>query len=60
MRKLRYGILGSGFMGRTHAEAIRQIENAELVAIALGSRAPGESILDTPGDSGGFEGYRTH
>src|SRR4029453_863797 len=40
MRKLRYGILGSGFMGRTHAEAIRQIENAELIAIALGSRAP--------------------
>src|SRR5262245_25391137 len=41
MRKLRYGILGSGFMGRTHAEAIRHIENAELIAIALGSRAPG-------------------
>jgi predicted dehydrogenase len=41
MRKLRYGILGSGFMGRTHAEAIRHIENAELVAVACGSRAPG-------------------
>jgi predicted dehydrogenase len=41
MPTLRYGILGSGFMGRTHAEAIRHIENAELIAIALGSRAPG-------------------
>src|SRR5215470_12680731 len=41
MRKLRYGILGSGFMGRTHAEAIRHIQNAELSAVALGSRAPG-------------------
>lgn len=41
MRKLRYGILGSGFMGRTHAEAIRHIPNAELSAIALGTRAPG-------------------
>lgn len=40
MRKLRYGILGSGFMGRTHAEAIRHIDNAELVAVACGSRAP--------------------
>jgi predicted dehydrogenase len=40
MQKLRYGILGSGFMGRTHAEAIRHIENAELAAVALGSRAP--------------------
>lgn len=40
MQKLRYGIIGSGFMGRTHAEAIQHIENAELSAIALGSRAP--------------------
>ena len=40
MGKLRYGILGSGFMGRTHAEAIRHLENAELTAIACGSRAP--------------------
>jgi predicted dehydrogenase len=41
MPKLRYGIIGSGFMGRTHAEAIRHIDNAELRAIAVGSRAPG-------------------
>jgi predicted dehydrogenase len=41
MQKLRYGIIGSGFMGRTHAEAIRHIDNAELRAIAVGSRAPG-------------------
>ncbi len=40
MPTLRYGILGSGFMGRTHAEAIQHIENAELVAVALGLRAP--------------------
>jgi predicted dehydrogenase len=41
MDTLRYGILGSGFMGRTHAEAVRLLENAELTAIACGSRAPG-------------------
>lgn len=41
MEKLRYGILGSGFMGRTHAEAIRHITNAELIAVACGSRAGG-------------------
>lgn len=40
MTKIRYGILGSGFMGRTHAEAIRHLENAELRAVAVGSRAP--------------------
>ena len=41
MTKLRYGILGSGFMGRTHAQAIKHIPNAELVAVALGTRASG-------------------
>jgi predicted dehydrogenase len=40
MSKLRYGILGSGFMGRTHAEAIRNLDNAKLVAVASGKRAP--------------------
>jgi predicted dehydrogenase len=40
MSTLRYGILGSGFMGRTHAEALRHIDGAELIAVAGGSRAP--------------------
>jgi predicted dehydrogenase len=40
MDKVKIGIVGSGFMGRTHAEAIqRYILNAELAAIAGGSRA---------------------
>lgn len=39
-RQLRYGILGSGFMGRTHAEAIRHLPNATLSAVACGRRAP--------------------
>ena len=37
--QLRYGILGSGFMGRTHAEAIRHLPNASLSAVACGRRA---------------------
>ena len=41
MKKLRFGIIGSGFMGRTHSEAVRRLPNAELVAVAGGSRAPG-------------------
>jgi predicted dehydrogenase len=35
------GILGSGFMGRTWAAAVRATEGANLVAIAGGRRAPG-------------------
>lgn len=42
MKKIRFGITGSGYMGRTHAEAIQQNPDvAELVAIWGGSRAPG-------------------
>jgi predicted dehydrogenase len=41
MEKIRFGILGSGYMGQTHAEAIRKLENAVLIAVAGGSRAPG-------------------
>jgi predicted dehydrogenase len=40
MKKLRFGVLGSGYMGRTHAEAIRCLDQAELVAVSCGSRAP--------------------
>ena len=42
MKKIRFGITGSGYMGRTHAEAIKFLsDTAELVAIWGGSRAQG-------------------
>lgn len=34
MSKLRFGIIGCGSIGPTHAAALRQIENVELVAVA--------------------------
>jgi len=40
MDQVKIGIIGSGFMGRTHSEALRRyVEHARLVAIAGGSRA---------------------
>ena len=39
MSKLRFGIIGSGYMGRTHAEAIKRTHNAELIAVFGGRRA---------------------
>lgn len=40
--KIRFGITGSGFMARTHVEAIRWLDSsASLVALWGGSRAPG-------------------
>lgn len=41
MNKIRFGITGSGYMGSTHAEAIKRLPNATLIAVTGGSRAPG-------------------
>ena len=42
MAELRIAIVGSGYMGRTHAECItRHVGRARLVAVAGGRRAPG-------------------
>lgn len=41
MKTIRFGITGSGYMGRTHAEAIKHLSPAaQLVAIWGGTRAP--------------------
>jgi predicted dehydrogenase len=41
MKKIRFGIIGSGYMGRTHAEAVKRLpDRAELKAVWGGSRAP--------------------
>lgn len=41
MSELRLAILGSGYMGRTHAECIvKHVTRARLVAVAGGRRAP--------------------
>lgn len=38
MKRIGYGILGTGFMARTYAECLaRHVESADLVAAALGS-----------------------
>ena len=34
MDKIRFGIVGCGSIGPTHAGAIRQIEGTEIVAVA--------------------------
>jgi len=39
MNKIRLGIIGSGFMGQTHAAAAKQLDEFEVVAITGGTRA---------------------
>lgn len=39
MHKIRLGIIGSGFMGQTHAAAAERLDEFELIAVAGGTRA---------------------
>jgi predicted dehydrogenase len=41
MAKVRFGILGCGYIGRAHAEAVAHLDGAELAAVWGGTRAPG-------------------
>lgn len=41
MSKIRIGVTGSGFMGRTHVDAADKLDCAEPIAVAGGSRANG-------------------
>ena len=41
MKTLRFGIIGSGYMGRTHIEAVKRVPDTAVVAVAGGRRAPG-------------------
>ena len=42
MPKIRFGFTGSGYMARTHAEAVKHLDEiASLVAVWGGTRAPG-------------------
>ena len=48
MRKLKAALIGTGFMGKVHAEGVRRLGNVEVAAVAASSeekaRAFGESI----------------
>ena len=41
MQRLKTAVIGTGFMGRVHLEALRRIEFVDIVAIA--GRRPGSS-----------------
>ena len=39
MSRIRIGVTGSGFMGRTHVDAAQKLDSTEPVAVAGGRRA---------------------
>jgi predicted dehydrogenase len=56
MDRIRTAVIGTGFMGRTHLEALRRIENVDVVEVAATSldkaraAAAGYNVLNATGD----------
>src|SRR5215469_7192736 len=56
MNRIRTAVIGTGFMGRTHLEALRRVENVDVVEVAATSldkaraAADGYNVLNATGD----------
>jgi predicted dehydrogenase len=56
MNRIRTAVIGTGFMGRTHLEALRRVENVDVVEVAATSQdkaraaAAGYNVLNATGD----------
>jgi predicted dehydrogenase len=56
MDRIRTAVIGTGFMGRTHLEALRRVENVDVVEVAATSQdkaraaAAGYNVLNATGD----------
>ena len=56
MSRIRTAVIGTGFMGRTHLEALRRVENVDVVEVAATSLekaravAAGYNVLNATGD----------
>ncbi len=49
MRKIRTAVVGAGFMGRVHSEAIRRLGNVELAAVIAHHEADGRALAESMG-----------
>ena len=53
MRKVKTAVIGTGFMGKVHSEAIRRLGNVDIVAVAAAQRAERRCIRRSPLASNG-------
>jgi predicted dehydrogenase len=58
MKKLKIAILGTGFMGRVHTEAVRRLPNVEVVAVAGSTAQRARKFADALGIEHSTADYR--
>ena len=49
MSRIRTAVVGTGFMGRVHLEALRRVENVDVVEIAATSAAKARAAAERRG-----------
>jgi predicted dehydrogenase len=59
MRKIKVAVIGTGFMGRVHTEAIRRLGNVEVAAIADATQELAEGFARPAGVERATGDYRT-
>jgi predicted dehydrogenase len=58
MRRFRAAIIGAGFMGRTHLEALRRLGNVDVQAVAASSREEAEALASSFGVDQAVDDFR--
>lgn len=58
MRKIKVGVIGAGFIGPAHIEALRRLPGIEVAAVAGSSEAKGRAKAEELGVERGFGDYR--
>ncbi|MCI0487139.1 MAG: Gfo/Idh/MocA family oxidoreductase [Blastocatellia bacterium] len=57
MRRIRTGLIGAGFVGPLHVEAVRRLGFVEVVAVATSSREPAEKKAEQLGIERAYRSY---
>ncbi len=59
MRRLRTALIGTGFMGKVHADGIRRLGNVDIVGVAASDLPQARSFADAFGIPGATDDYKT-
>jgi len=58
VRRLKIAVIGTGFMGRVHLEALRRVENVDVIAVVGRQLEPAKKLAEAYGVPSVFDDYR--
>ncbi|HTF63078.1 MAG TPA: Gfo/Idh/MocA family oxidoreductase [Edaphobacter sp.] len=57
MKRLKTAVIGTGFMGRVHLEALRRVEHVDVIAVAGRQMEPAKKLAEGYGVPEAFDSY---